>query len=113
MAELRLPLLYSLAQLCLFFKRHGRALEFLELLLQEHPRHARAWSIAGFLYAEKGRYKDAAAALEHAIDLSPDNAAMLFNLGFALQKLERHDEAIERLQRALELDPKLDRAWYG
>jgi tetratricopeptide (TPR) repeat protein len=38
---------------------------------------------------------------------------MLFNLGFALQKLARHDEAIERLQRAIELDPKLDRAWYG
>ena len=66
--ELRLPLALTRtgAQLCLFFKRHGRALELLKLLLQEHPRHARAWSIAGFLYAEKGRYKDAAAALEHA-----------------------------------------------
>jgi tetratricopeptide (TPR) repeat protein len=84
MGAFRLPLLYSLAQVCLFFKRHARALEILELLLSEHPQHARAWSIAGFLYAEKGRYKDSIAALERAIELHPDDAAILFNMGFAL-----------------------------
>ena len=108
-----LPLRYWTAQFFLFFKRHARALRTLEQLLAEEPGHARAWRIAGFLYAETGRYKDAVAALERALGLVPDDAATAFNLGFALQKLGRHDDAIARLQRAVELDPGIDRAWYG
>jgi len=105
--------LFLFAQACIFFKQHARALQALEALLREQPGHPRAWSIAGFLYAEKGRWADAIAALEQALDLAPDNAATLFNLGFALQKAGRHEDAIERMRRAVELNPALDRAWYG
>lgn len=105
--------LYLLAQACIFFKQHARALQLLEALLHEKPDHPRAWSIAGFLYAEKGRYADAIGAFEHALSLAPDDAATLFNLGFVLQKAGRHEQAIGRLTRAVELNPLLDRAWYG
>ena len=106
-------LLFPFAQACIFFKQHTRALQALEALLRQQPDHPRAWSIAGFLYAEKGRYGDAIAAFERALALSPDDATTLFNLGFVLQKAGRHDEAIARLARAVELNPPLDRAWYG
>jgi tetratricopeptide (TPR) repeat protein len=106
-------LLYFLAQCCLFFKQNARALELLEAFLRERPDHAGAWSLAGFLRAEKGRTADAIAAFEHALAVAPDDAATLFNLGFALQKAGRHEEAIVRLSRAVELSPPLDRAWYG
>lgn len=105
--------LYLLAQVCIFFRQHQRALEVLEALLRENPRHPRAWRIAGFLYGEKDRYADAIAAFERALALSDGDAATLFNLGFALQKVGRHEEAIGRLSRAVETDPGLDRAWYG
>jgi tetratricopeptide (TPR) repeat protein len=106
-------LLFLFAQCCIFFKQHARALEALEALLREQPDHPRAWSIAGFLYAEKHRFANAIAAFERALALAPDNTTTLFNLGFALQKSDRHEEAIGRLQRAAELNPGLDRAWYG
>jgi tetratricopeptide (TPR) repeat protein len=106
-------LLFALAQACIFFKQHARALQVLEALLRERPDHPSAWSIAGFLYAEKSRHADAIAAFERALSLAPDNAATLFNLGFVLQKAGRHEEAIGRLERAIELNPALDRAWYG
>jgi tetratricopeptide (TPR) repeat protein len=106
-------LLFFFAQCCLFFKQHARALEALEALLRAQPDHARALSIAGFLYAEKGRYPDAIAVFERALALAPDDARTLFNLGFVLQKAGRHEDAIARLSRAVELDPPLDRGWYG
>jgi tetratricopeptide (TPR) repeat protein len=104
---------YLLAQICIFLRQHRRALQLLEVLLRENPDHPRAWRIAGFLYAEKGRYGDAIHAFERALVLSSEDAATLFNLGFALQKAGRHEEAIGRLSRAVEMDPGLDRAWYG
>jgi tetratricopeptide (TPR) repeat protein len=106
-------LLFPFAQACIFFKQHGRALQALETLLREKPDHPRAWSIAGFLYAEKGRLADAIAAFERALTLAPDDAPTLFNLGFVLQKAGRHEDAIARLNRAVELHPAIDRAWYG
>jgi tetratricopeptide (TPR) repeat protein len=106
-------LLFPFAQACIFFKQHGRALQALETLLREKPDHPRAWSVAGFLYAEKGRFGDAIAAFERALALAPDDAPSLFNLGFVLQKASRHEDAITRLKRAVELNPAIDRAWYG
>jgi tetratricopeptide (TPR) repeat protein len=65
------------------------------------------------LYAEKGRLADSIAVLERAEALAAEDASTLFNLGFALQKVARHEDAIARLTRAVELSPTLDRAWYG
>ena len=106
-------LLFPFAQACIFFKQHARALQALEALLREQPAHPRAWSITGFLYAEKGRHADAVAALERAVALAPSDAKALFNLGFVLQKVGRHEDAIARMSRAVELDASIDRAWYG
>jgi tetratricopeptide (TPR) repeat protein len=106
-------LLFFLAQACLFFKQHARALQLLEALLRAQPDHPRAWSIAGFLYAEQGRQAEAIAAFERALALAPGDAPTNFNLGFVLQKAGRHEEAIGRLGRAVEINKSLDRAWYG
>jgi tetratricopeptide (TPR) repeat protein len=106
-------LLFYFAQCCIFFRQHARALEALEALLRSQPDHHRAHSIAGFLYAEQGRTKEAIAVLERAAALAPDDAANQFNLGFVLQKAGRHEDAIARMSRAVELRPSLDRAWYG
>jgi tetratricopeptide (TPR) repeat protein len=106
-------LLFWFAQACIFFKQNARALHALEEFLRAQPGHARAWSIAGFLYAEKRCNAEAIAAFERALALAPDDPSSLFNLGFVLQKAGRHEEAIARMSRAVELNPPLDRAWYG
>ena len=105
--------LFFFAQCCIFFKQNARALQALEALLEREPGQQRALSIAGFLYAEQGRTKDAIAVLERAARLHPDDPATQFNLGFVLQRAGRHEDAIARLSRAVELQPSLDRAWYG
>ena len=113
MPAARFSLHYLRAQFYLFIRQHARALESIEALLRVDATHQRAWSIAGFLHAEKGRFNDAIAAFERAVALNPADAASLFNFGFALQRAGRHEEAIGRFQRAIELDPSIDRAWYG
>ena len=113
MQALRPSLLFFLAQTLIFFKQQDRALQALESLLREQPNHQRAWSIAAFLHAEKGRLHQAADAFGRALALDPADAPTLFNAGFVLQRLGRHEEAIERFTRAIEIDPKIDRAWYG
>ena len=110
---MRARTLYLLAQAWIFFGQQQRALPLLEALVRENPSHPRAWPVVGFLYAEKSRWADAIGAFERALAVSAEDAATLFNLGFALQKAGRHEEAINRLFRAVELNPTLDQAWYG
>lgn len=113
MHSLRPSLQFFLVQCLIFFKAHERALGVLQVLVQDSPRHPHAWGVYAFLLAEKGRYADAITAFERALELKPEDASLLFNLGFVLQKAGRHDEAIARFSRAIELQPSLDRAWYG
>lgn len=109
----RPALLYFLAQACVFLKQHKRALPLLEAVLQERPDHARALSLAGFLYAQQNRLEQAIGVFQRALALKPDDAATHFNLGFVLQRASRHEPAIEHLGHAKQLQPSLDRAWYG
>lgn len=109
----RPSLLFFLAETLIFFRQHARALDTLQALLRQDPGHQRAWSLAAFLQAEKGRLAEATAAFEQALALDPTDAATLFNAGFVLQRLGRHEQAIEHFERAVQIDPKIDRAWYG
>lgn len=112
-ATLRSSLLFRYAQFLTIFGLRARAHEFIELALQQNPRHQRAWTVSGFMNAEKGRMDAAVRDLEQAVALKPDDADTLFNLGFLLQRTGKHPEALERFQRALQFNAFLDRAWYG
>jgi tetratricopeptide (TPR) repeat protein len=111
--SLRASLLFRYAQFLTIFGLRARAHEFIELALQQNPRHQRAWTFSAFLNAEKGRFDAAITDFEHAVLLKPDDADSVFNLGFALQRVGRHPEAMDRFQRVLELNKFQDRAWYG
>lgn len=112
-AALRSSLSFRYAQFLMVFGLRARAHEFIELALQQDPRHQRAWTVSGFMNAEKGRMDAAIRDFERAVALKPDDADTIFNLGFILQRMGKHAEALERFQRAVELSPFLDRAWYG
>ena len=52
--------------------------------------------------------------MQTLVAAQPDgNAAYWFNLAYLLEDAGRFDEAEPHFRRALALDPKLDRAWYG
>ncbi len=112
-AAFRSSLLFRYAQFLTFFGLKALAHDFIELALQQNPRHQRAWTFSGFLNADKGRLEAAVHDFEQAVALKPGDADTVFNLGFTLQRLGRHSEALERFQRVVELNAFVDRAWYG
>ena len=58
---------------------------------------------------EKERYEKAAELLEHSLKLEADQARVHFRLGRITEKfLNRPDEGLFHLRRAIELDPGLE-----
>jgi tetratricopeptide (TPR) repeat protein len=95
------------------FKRTDVAIEFWARIHAARPRDAKVLATLAHLHAEKGRVADAIALLTHSVEIDPGKAATWFNLGFLLQEDNAHERAIEAFDRAIALDPKLDRAYYG
>jgi len=60
-----------------------------------------------------GRFEEAADAYRSLTERSPDDPALHLNLGYALEHLDRLDEAMASLDRALELKPDLALAHYN
>jgi tetratricopeptide (TPR) repeat protein len=61
---------------------------------------------------QEGEWERGARELRAALAGEPGNAAAWSNLGFALRKLGRPQEAREALERAVALQPTLADAWY-
>jgi tetratricopeptide (TPR) repeat protein len=59
----------------------------------------------GESYEASGRFEEAAAAYQKAIELKPDQAGYYNNLGNALAKLGKIDEAQAAYQKSVSLDP--------
>ena len=79
----------------------------------ESPGRAEAWSVRAFLYAQKGELSRAIPAFEQALALSPTIrrcASTRLSHAAACGQAPRGDGGAFG---AIELDPKLDRAWYG
>ncbi len=61
-------------------------------------------------HAREGRLEDAADAWQRAADLAPERPGVHYNLGNALNKLSRADDAIKAYRRSVEIDPGLANA---
>ncbi len=59
----------------------------------------------------EGRYEEAIAAYDRALDLQPDDATVWHNRGSALFQLQRYQETVESCDRAVQLRPDYARAW--
>ncbi|HHE40940.1 MAG TPA: tetratricopeptide repeat protein [Candidatus Cloacimonetes bacterium] len=64
----------------------------------------------GWFYTFKGDYNRAIEYYREAIRINPDDAAAHYNLGSALQNLERYDEAEEEYREAIRINPDLAEA---
>ena len=52
-----------------------------------------------------GRFEEAIASYNRALEIDPTDAATHYNMGVALDDLGRPEEAIASYRRALEIDP--------
>jgi len=85
-----------------------------DAILDRWPDDAYALASRSHLRAQDGRTELARADAERLVAMHPDrSAADWFNLGFLRDALGRPETAEQAFRRALALDPKLDRAWYG
>lgn len=70
------------------------------------PLHT-LWLGGMYLYQDPGRYREAIAEAERALELQPDNAMALFVLGRAQSAGGLHEQAIETHRRMIALNPQL------
>jgi len=94
--------------------RRQSAISVFDAMLQRWPNDAYALASRAHLHAETGASALALADAERLVEQHPDRkAADWFNLGFLRDAMDQHPAAEAAFRRAVALDPKLDRAWYG
>ena len=88
----------------------GAEREF-RLSLELDPSYAEGHRAYAIYLSTVRRGEEAVAAARRARELSPLAMGINVELGTALVRVGRYDEAIEQLQKTLELDPKFARAY--
>lgn len=73
--------------------------------LLDNPAADRAHARFGRALFDESRTEESASALQHAINLNPQNAAALSDLGRAARRAGRIPESIEMHKRAVEIEP--------
>jgi len=82
-------------------------------LTQQFPEHQFGWKVLGSLFQHAGRLDESLAALQKAVDLSPQDPDAHFKLGITLRKLGRLDEAEASYRCAIALKPAYPEAHYN
>lgn len=96
----RLGILYAKGQ------KYDEAVECFEIA-QSLDNNPASIHNAGLIYLETGAYEKAAMAFEQAIEMEGDVPARYIALAKAEEKLGRNKKAVEALENAYELDPKV------
>ena len=86
------------------------AAEHYERAVQINPRDAEAIDRLAQLRFREQQYELALDLYRTLVQMSPENAQTHANLGITLYRLDRVEEAIQSLERALSLDPDLETA---
>jgi Tfp pilus assembly protein PilF len=109
-AEAHFTLAYVFGQL----DEWGKAEEEARLAIKHAKHHPEASNLLGVILIEQGRYKDAIDILkEVAEDFLYTTPHLAYgNLGLAYLKLERFDDALEALGKAVELQPMFCVGYY-
>lgn len=74
---------------------------------------ANAWNNLGLLAARQGRTEESIGLFQKALQLNPDHAIALKNLGSAYRVLKRWDEARKAFEQALAASPGDAESYYG
>lgn len=84
--------------------QYSNAIENLNLLVEKHPSHGRAWYYRGYAKAMSGDRAGAIEDYEQAVTHDPTNIDAHFSLGFSYLLLKRKLEAMEQAKELDRLD---------
>lgn len=83
----------------------GAALEHLTALTDHAPDFAEGWHLRASAFFGIERFGMAAADLEHALTLNPNNYEAIYGLGLIFEIIGQPDKAYEAYSRALAIHP--------
>ena len=93
-------------------RRFDEAEKLLERVLAIDPHHLRALDIFGFVRYFQGRYEEALKYCVSALEINPNHAYALKGQGLCLAALERLDEGVVSLNKAIAQKPEwVDPHW--
>ncbi|MGK7295712.1 MAG: tetratricopeptide repeat protein [Candidatus Wenzhouxiangella sp. M2_3B_020] len=99
-------LLYARAMAAVEVERIPLAEQDLRAIIQNDPENAIALNALGYTLSDRtDRQREALRLIETALELDPDNPAILDSMGWVLFRLGRADEALPYLERAAAADP--------
>jgi predicted O-linked N-acetylglucosamine transferase (SPINDLY family) len=96
--------------------REGRldaAIASLRFLVQRQPSNLDAVQAFALLLTQAGQQAQAVHQLSRAVALAPKVPAYRNNYANALMGVQRHADAAEQCRKAVEIDPRYERAWLG
>jgi tetratricopeptide (TPR) repeat protein len=94
-------------------QNYDEAEKYFRRCLEMAPKFTEAMNYLGYMWAERGvRLDEARELIEKAVELEPKNAAYLDSLGWVLFKLDRAQEALGWLQKAIENTEEPDATLY-
>jgi len=77
----------------------------------EKSSSAIVWHNKGVDLAKLGKYEEAIACYDKALEIDPKDESAWYNKGVDLAKLGKYEEAIACYDKALEINPKKESAW--
>lgn len=82
-------------------ERHKYCITLLNKTLKDHPHHAKSHQLIGTSYLKEKQYEKAIEHLSKANKLDLNNPEILYNLGIAIHRIGKIDEALPYYKRAL------------
>ncbi|OGT21791.1 MAG: hypothetical protein A2V90_08035 [Gammaproteobacteria bacterium RBG_16_57_12] len=79
-------------------------------ILSREPENVQALNGLGYTLADRtNRFEEAHTYVKRALDLSPDDPAIIDSMGWVLYRMGKYDESIQHIQRAYDLlkDPEV------
>ncbi len=99
----------KIAEIYFQLEEYENARDAFVAFLALEPKNITALNYVGYISEKLHDYTAAAGYYERVLDISVDNLYALNHLGLAYKQMQRFDEAIEMLYRALSIDPRCER----
>jgi tetratricopeptide (TPR) repeat protein len=92
--------------------RLSEALEIINQVLTEFPKSAISYDLKGMILKKQGKFSDSVDAFSKAVVVEPKFAIAWYNLGRIERSLNHFDQAKTYLDRAIELQSDLTKAYF-
>ena len=80
-------------------RNYSQAEDFLRRVVRQNPKYADVQNILGVIHHSQGRFSDAIAAFEHALEINPNYTEALLNLAVLYNDLGQYKEARKLYER--------------